>query len=308
MDQTIVMFQNRLLKMQKHIGRWAKKNHITCYRIYERDVPGFPFSIDWYEDKLYLSVFLDKKNYLEDSEERNQLLAETFSMETSQIYERIRERQKGNSQYEKLSDSQAFFEVEENELRFLVNLTDYLDTGLFLDHRITRKLVKENAEEKDVLNLFAYTGSFSVYAAAGSAKSVTTVDLSNTYLDWAEENMQRNSFIGPQFHFYKEDVLYFLKKHAPRSFDLIVLDPPTFSHSKGMKYDFDVQRDHASVVSQCLRLLRPGGMLFFATNFRKFKPDFTDVAAASCKEITKQTLTKDFTGRAPHRSFLLHAL
>lgn len=189
--------------------------------------------------------------------------------------------------------------MEENGLKFIVNLSDYLDTGLFLDHRDTRKIVREKAAGKKVLNLFAYTGSFSVYAAAGSADEVVTVDLSNTYLKWAERNLALNGFIDKsKYRYDAADVKQYLKTLQPGYFDLVVMDPPTFSNSKKMKDDFlDIQRDHVELINDSLSAMKSGGILYFSNNYRKFELDTDKIKAASIKDITKATTPFDFEGR-----------
>jgi 23S rRNA (cytosine1962-C5)-methyltransferase len=190
------------------------------------------------------------------------------------------------------------FVVEENGLQFIINVSDYLDTGLFLDHRVTRQIVKEQSKGKKVLNLFAYTGSFSVYAAAGGADEVITADLSKTYLSWAEKNLQQNGFTDKKkYQFIHADVLQYLKTIPAAYFDLIVMDPPTFSNSKRMDDFLDIQRDHVGLISDCLAALKPGGILYFSTNFRKFILDKDRIAAAKIKDITKLTTPFDFEGK-----------
>ena len=203
-----------------------------------------------------------------------------------------------DEQYEKVDTKQEFFTVLENDLKFQVNLTDYLDTGLFLDHRITREMVRKEAKDKRFLNLFCYTGSFSVYAAAGEAATVTSVDLSKTYLGWAETNMAINLLKDPSKYFYiHADVKQYLKTLAPNSFDLIVMDPPTFSNSKRMKDFLDIQRDHVELINDMLAATTTGGTLYFSTNYTKFILDEASIKASSIKDITKTTTGFDFEGK-----------
>jgi 23S rRNA (cytosine1962-C5)-methyltransferase len=190
------------------------------------------------------------------------------------------------------------FPVNESGLKFLANLTDYLDTGLFLDHRITRQTVREISLNKKVLNLFAYTGSFSVYAAAGGASEVLTVDLSNTYLEWAKRNMALNGFDDAnRYQFLQADVKQYLKEIAPASFDIIVMDPPTFSNSKRMDDILDIQRDHVDLINQALAALKPGGQLFFSTNFTKFSLEKDKIKTDKIKDLTRFTTPFDFEGK-----------
>jgi 23S rRNA (cytosine1962-C5)-methyltransferase len=304
MLEKIEMFHNRLSKVFRHVSKQAKRLHISCYRIYDYDLPEFPFCIEMYDDKIYLAEY--KKNY-ELSDDQHELwigqcllvIAEITGIPTAKIYRRRRQRKAGRlAQYEKLSDVKEFFIVEEDGLKFKINLTDYLDTGLFLDHRITRKMVKDEARQKNVLNLFCYTGSFSVYAAAGAAQSVTSVDLSRTYLQWAEENMQLNNLSDKnKYHFIHADVKQYLDQLPKNHFDLVIMDPPTFSNSARMKDFLDIQRDHAELINKVLLAMRPGGILYFSTNFRKFQLETDKIAAASVKDITKATTPFDFQGK-----------
>jgi 23S rRNA (cytosine1962-C5)-methyltransferase len=237
-----------------------------------------------------------------------QQIGESLGASPEQIYTKLRQRKPGRGgQYQKAGEiREEFFSVEENGLSFWVNLTDYLDTGLFLDHRDTRALVRSQSKGKRVLNLFAYTGSFSVYAAAGGADEVTTVDLSNTYLEWAKRNMVLNGFTiresadGQEggFSFVQADVTKYLQEVAASRYDIIVMDPPTFSNSKRMDDILDIQRDHPMLIREALRILSPTGVLYFSTNFTKFDLDKGVQESCVVKDITKATTAFDFAGRA----------
>ncbi|GDX42170.1 hypothetical protein LBMAG22_06990 [Bacteroidota bacterium] len=228
------------------------------------------------------------------------MISQVLQVPLENIHRRIRQRKLGRQgQYQKLEGEEGagFFTVEENGLLFWVNLDDYLDTGLFLDHRDTRLLVREESKQKRVLNLFAYTGSFSVYAAAGGASLVTTVDLSNTYLDWAKRNMLSNGFEGPSYQFERADVKQWLSTIPSHSYDLIVMDPPTFSNSKKMNEVLDIQVDHVNLIRSCMRLLSENGVLFFSTNYTGFKLDTEALSSYVIKDITRATTPFDFEGR-----------
>lgn len=298
------MFRNRLLKVYKHRSKQARRQQISCYRVYENDIPEFPFAIDIYEDKLYVAEYKRNHSLTEEAyeswfEESIQAMQEVLNMPPENIFIKQRQRKAGRQgQYEKIDSSKNEFIVQENGLKFLVNLSDYLDTGLFLDHRITRQMVRENCAGKKVLNLFCYTGSFSVYAAAGAAASVTSVDLSKTYLQWAEHNMKLNGFTDKsKYSFISADVLQYLGTLPPNHFDLVILDPPTFSNSKRMKDFLEIQRDHVTLINQCLRAMKPGGQLYFSTNYRRFKLEADQIKAAAIKDITRQTTPFDFEGK-----------
>jgi 23S rRNA (cytosine1962-C5)-methyltransferase len=227
------------------------------------------------------------------------VIADLLQIKDENIYIKQRRRKANRQeQYEKVDDKKEFFTVLENGHKFLVNLTDYLDTGLFLDHRITRQMVQKECADKRVLNLFAYTGSFSVYTAAGKAKSVTTVDLSKTYLTWAEDNFAINSLKDEEnFQFIHADVKQYLKTLAPNSFDLTIIDPPTFSNSKRMKDILDIQRDHVELLNDVLAATVKGGIVYFSTNYTKFIIDTAAIKATEIKDITKATTPFDFEGK-----------
>lgn len=303
------MLANRLQKMNRHIGKWARRQGITCYRVYDADIPEFPLAIDWYEGRLHVAEYerdhpLDEEEYLTWRSGCRQIMAETLEVAPELIWFKSRSRQKGTAQYEKFADRGQEFFVHEDGLQFKVNLSDYLDTGLFLDHRQTRKLVRQAAKGKSVLNLFAYTGTFTVYAAAGGASATTTLDMSATYLQWAEENLKINQLNGTQHRFIQTDVTTWLRSEPTEKFDIIVLDPPTFSNSKRMSHSLDIQRDHTYIINRCLQRLRPGGTLFFSTNFRKFKLDTERIwGGARITDISAKTVPEDFRNKKIHYCF-----
>ncbi len=302
--QKLEMFSNRLTKVFKHRSKIARRTGVGCYRIYEHDLPEFPFCIEAYENKIYVSEYV-RRHGMSDEEHDAwlqpslEIISEVTGTPLTSIYKRERKKMSHrDEQYEKVDTKQEFFTVLENDLKFQVNLTDYLDTGLFLDHRITREMVRKEAKDKRFLNLFCYTGSFSVYAAAGEAATVTSVDLSKTYLGWAETNMAINQLKDPSKYFYiHADVKQYLKTLAPDSFDLIVMDPPTFSNSKRMKDFLDIQRDHVELINDMLAATTTGGTLYFSTNYTKFILDEASIKASSIKDITKTTTGFDFEGK-----------
>jgi len=326
-EEKLQMFRNRLSKMFRHISKLAKRQGITCYRIYDHDLPEFPFCIELYEDKIYLAEYRRRHGMTDEEhdawlESCVPVVSEILEIPDERIYFRQRQRKAGRyGQYEKLSSEQEFFTVKEAGLSFKVNLTDYLDTGLFLDHRITRGMVREEAKDRQVLNLFCYTGSFSVYAAAGGAAGVDSVDLSKTYLNWAEENMALNADLSasasspaprhappapshtpasarqPVCNFIHADVKQFLDELPAEKYDLVIMDPPTFSNSKRMKDFLDIQRDHAELINKTLRAMQPGGILYFSNNFRNFQMETDKITATVIKDITKATTPFDFQGK-----------
>ncbi len=293
-------FANRLKKNIGKLSKWAKKEQLQCYRLYDADLPNYNVAIDRYDDHLVIQEYAAPKSVPEETAKRRltDIVRATIAVTgvpANNVVLKTREKQKGRNQYQKLSTSNHFMVVEEYGVKLRVNLHDYLDTGLFLDHKITRRRLGEMANGKDFLNLFAYTGSATVHAAAGGAKSTTTVDMSNTYLNWAKENMAENGQVGRQHQYVQGDCLQWLAA-ANGEYDLIFIDPPTFSNSKRMEQSFDVQRDHIQLMTELKRLLRKDGTLVFSNNKRHFKMDLEalDALGLEAKNISHQTLPLDF--------------
>ena len=301
---------NRVLKNRRQLDRWARRESIDAYRVYDRDMPEFPFAIDRYGDWLHVQVFEQRRPFGDDElATLRGALADAVGIPLAQVALKTRQRQRGSSQYERLAERAPSFTVNERGLRFEVNLLRYLDTGLFLDHRDTRLRVRESADGKHFLNLFAYTGSFSVYAAAGGARRTVTVDMSKTYQAWSQRNLLRNGFDDFTRHsLVQDDVTAFLQRmrKARARFDLIVLDPPSFSNSKRMQATFDVQRDQVELLRDTLALLAPGGELLFSNNRKGFRLDSRIDELAEVEEITAQTVPADFRRHQPHRCWRLH--
>jgi 23S rRNA (guanine2069-N7)-methyltransferase / 23S rRNA (guanine2445-N2)-methyltransferase len=305
------MFANRLRKNVKTLGAWAKRDGVACYRVYDADMPEYAFSIDLYqavvapnaEDArrwLYLQEYappatVDPAKARARREEAYSVIPEVLGVPRERVHLRVRRKQKGGSQYEKLAERGEFHTVAEDGLQLLVNFTDYLDTGLFLDHRPTRARIMELAKGKRFLNLFAYTCAATVFAAAGGAVATTSVDLSHTYLDWAKRNLELNGLRDSSRHkLLQEDVVDWLAQPVRERYDLIFLDPPTLSRSKRMAGDLDVQRDHVQLIHGALARLSPGGLLIFSTNYRKFRLDSTALASFDVRDMTAATIPKDF--------------
>jgi 23S rRNA (cytosine1962-C5)-methyltransferase len=311
-EDKFIMFRNRLEKVYRHLGKQAKRMAITCYRLYDHDLPEFPFCIEIYEQNVYVAEYKRRHGMSEDEHDewiRRSIvvICEILKVSDENIFLKLRQKKPGRlGQYQKTAEKRSEFIVEENGLKFIVNLSDYLDTGLFLDHRVTREKVRGEAKDKRVLNLFSYTGSFSVYAASGEANEVVTVDLSNTYLDWAKRNMQLNGFIDlSNYKFMQADVLQYLNTVPENYFDIIILDPPTFSNSKRMEDILDIQRDHVNLINDCLRILKPGGKIYFSTNYKRFVLDTASIQSSLIKDITKQTTPFDFEGRTNRVCYLI---
>ncbi len=301
------IFRSRLAKRARHLRRWPSHFGITCYRLYERDIPEVPLVVDRYEDCLHIAEF-DRPHEHTPAEHGDWLdlmkrtAGEVLEIPPANVFLKRRQRQHGPAQYQRVAEEGRTKIVAEGGLHFEINLSDYIDTGLFLDHRITRGMVREAAAGKRFLNLFAYTGSFTVYAAAGGAASTVTVDLSATHLDWAGRNMALNDLAGLQHQFVRDDALSFLRSCPPRpQFDLAVVDPPTFSNSKRLDEFWDIQRDHAELLSLLLARMSPGGVIYFSTNFRRFKLAEEVLAGVTIREISRQTVPPDFRNRRIHR-------
>lgn len=299
------MFANRLRKNLRVLGKWAKAEGIGCFRLYDADMPEYALAIDVYDaGQRWLHVqeyaappTVDVEKARTRLDAALAVLPTVLELPVERIVFKRRSRQRGTAQYQKIAEERNFLEVGEGGLRFLVNLHDYLDTGLFLDHRLTRAMLRELGNGKRMLNLFAYTGTAAVYTAAGGARATTSIDMSATYTEWARRNLARNGYGGRDHEVIQADCLAWIDTavtHSQRSFDLIFLDPPTFSNSKRMTTSFDVQHDHVSLIQQCLQLLAPQGTLIFSTNHQKFRLAHTAWPEVSIEDLTRQTLPKDF--------------
>jgi 23S rRNA (cytosine1962-C5)-methyltransferase len=308
--QLLEQFANRLEKNDRHRSKLARRQELDCFRVYDRDLPQFPFTIDRYADHLYVAHYRSANESEADQETFSAcwlMVSQVLRVDADKIHlKQRRPKAEPEQQYQKLADEKSLLVVREGGLRFYVNLTDYLDTGLFLDHRKTREKFRQLCRDARVLNLFCYTGAFSVYAADGSAKEVVSVDLSNTYLNWAQRNLALNRLFDPEKHrFVRADVLQYLQQASEGYFDLVILDPPTFSNSKAMQGHLDIQRDHGSLINQTLRAIAPGGTLYFSTNCRKFNLDRSAIDAEFIKDITQQTVPFDFPDRLRRWCFVI---
>jgi 23S rRNA G2069 N7-methylase RlmK/C1962 C5-methylase RlmI len=316
------MFCNRLRKRFRHLKKWAGRTGVDVFRLYDRDIPEIPLVMDLYKDAI--SGALYKRPYEKEAAEEARWLnamkdaaACALDIPAACIFLKERDRQRGNNQYGKLMNQNITRDVTEGGLRFRVNLSDYLDTGLFPDRRKLRSLIRDEASGKRVLNLFCYTAAFSVYAAAGGATAVDSIDLSNTYLEWAAVNFGLNGLETrlirpgdllpgsaqrsgpPPFRLIRGDALRFISEaqKAGITWDLIVLDPPAFSNSKGMTATLDMQRDHRELITRTLDLLKPGGTLWFSANARRFYLETGHYPRADIQDITEQIRDEDFKGK-----------
>lgn len=362
-DYQAALFSNRLSKKYKTLRKWARRTRVTCYRLYDRDIPEIPLAADLYEllpdsisdknetarfmadeyarlssndpkidaeitSRLYLTLYLYERPYEKPEAEESAWLkkmadeaAVSIRIPREHIIIKTRKHDKGGSQYAKNTDFPPSPSltgiVQEQGQIFRVNLTDYLDTGLFFDHRILRSKIRETCSGKTVLNLYCYTAGFSVYAAEGRAKKVDSVDLSNTYLKWAEDNMTLNNFTdGDKYDFIRADAKEFLmqKKDDNARYDIIILDPPTFSNSKMADSMLDINRDWAELVNRCIALLAPNGVVYFSTNSRRlsFNAELIEKATGdgckiSAEDVTSATIPEDYAGTRVHRCWKIEA-
>jgi len=291
-------FFNRLRKNLKPLLKRAKKEEVSCFRIYDADMPEYNMAIDLYDYWIHVQEYAPPKT-IEPEKAAKRLkdavtvIQDLLGVKRNRIFVKVRQQQKGKNQYQKKADKGRLYEVKEGNCRFLINMTDYLDTGFFLDHRITRKRIQENAEKKRFLNLYGYTGTATVHAAMGGANQMTTIDLSPVYLSWAKNNMALNGFGSENHRTIRADCMKWLSESKDK-FDLIFVDPPTFSNSKSTGIIFDIQKDHAELIHRAMRRLEKDGLLIFSTNFKRFKLDSGKLAMFNVKEITAETIPFDF--------------
>ena len=297
--------KNRIEKNYKHRAKWARREGLEAFRIYEKDIPEFPFIVDVYKDHAVIFEKRDNEIDAEKFDHFNFIISavkDVLNLPEEKVVIKSRMKQKGATQYERLEERNEVMAVREYQAEYLVNLHDYLDTGLFLDHRPMRQVIYKEAKGKKFLNLFSYTGAVSVMAALGGASHVTSVDISNTYQEWARKNFEHNKISMKEHNFIVQSALEYIEK-AQTKFDLIFLDPPTFSNSKKMDDDFEVEEDQVALIKNCLRLLNPGGTLYFSNNKRKFKLDTEVLAMADVKDITASTIPLDFRDQKIHHCF-----
>ena len=312
-DEELSAFSNRLAKVWRERKKWAAREGTTAFRVYDADLPDFALAIDRYADAVHVQEYaapasVDPEKAALRLAAALEVMPGVLEVPKDAVFLKVRQRQKGHAQYERQSDDRARRIVVEDGLKLEVNLSDYLDTGLFLDHRLLRRRLRAEAAGKSFLNLFAYTGTATVHAAAGDAASTLSIDLSNTYLDWAERNLARNDVPRGRHELLRADCLKWLGEETAR-YDLILLAPPTFSTSKSMEQTLDVQRDHVALLRATLRRLAPKGTLYFSVNQRRFKLDQDALAAIGGLEVvdvTDLTRPHDFA-RNPriHRTWRL---
>ena len=302
------MFKNRLIKNLKRLKKWARRNEISCYRLYDADIPQYSMAIDLYNDFVHVQEYEPPRTVdaVRASHRLNDAIAhisEILSISSDNIVVKTRKIQSGSNQYDRHGDRKQSIIIMENGLKFVVNLYDYLDTGIFLDHRNVRRLVAKYAKDRNFLNLFSYTGTATVYAASAGASSTTSIDMSNTYLDWAKENLRSNAIDNSRHKFIRADCMQWLRdeKNQAGTYQLILLDPPTFSNSKKMDGTLDIQRDHVEIIDSAMRLLDDTGIMIFSCNARRFVLDEQRLSAYSIQDVTGQTTPEDFKYRPLHK-------
>ncbi len=303
-------FSNRLKKNFRKLSKWIKKEEVSCYRLYDADMPEYNVAVDWYDGFFHVQEYKAPKTIDEDKAANRlkvavEVLSATFGVNKRYIFVKTRSKQKGKKQYQKLNSKSKLIEIAEHGPKLLINLHDYLDTGVFLDHRPIRRWIQQNAKGKRFLNLYAYTGTASVHAAWGGAKYTTTIDMSNSYTDWARSNMLLNGFAEENNRIERADCNQWLE-NSKAQFDLIFMDPPTFSNSKKMGKHMEIQVDHGRLIELAMKRLEPGGTLIFSNNYRKFELDEKVSEQFQVEEITRDTIGLDYDrGKPIHRCWLI---
>lgn len=303
------MLKDRLEENYERLKKTGLTKKTEAFRVYDNEIENYPCTIDLYADYAYISLFEKKDIDMEDlTEAVKYSLKNVFNITGEKCVIRIRRRQSDGSQYEKLGSSGSTFTVKELGVEYYINLWDYLDTGLFIDHRKTREIFAGLVKgKKRVLNLFSYTGAFSLIAAKNGVEFTTSVDMSNTYTEWAQENILLNGFNHYKHIAIRDNVFFFLENIRTKNwkFDFIVIDPPTMSRSKKMERKFDIQRDHSELINMSLPYLERGGKILFSTNFRKFRLDVDNIDADNIKDITEDTIPEDFKDKKIHKAWII---
>ena len=301
------MLANRLKKNKQQLNQWLESNQIEAYRMYDADLPEYAVAIDCYQNHVHIQEYqapktIDPKRAALHLNHVMLAVQSVIQPKLEKIHLKTRQIQKDNQQYNKFNDEEDRFVINEQGRKYLVDLEQYLDTGLFLDHRWLRNQVQSESKGKKVLNLFSYTGAISVAAAKGQAQSVTSVDTSKTYMKWAEENFALNSLRSPQHNFIRADVLSYLSR-SQEQFDLIIADPPTFSNSHSRDEDWEVQKDHQQLIDACMEMLSKTGVLYFSNNFKKFSLDTDIEEKYTVKNITKKSFDPDYKNSKIHHCY-----
>ncbi|MEW5894586.1 MAG: class I SAM-dependent methyltransferase [Candidatus Omnitrophota bacterium] len=304
------LLSNRIRKQFRHFSRKFRKQNIDCFRLYDWDIKEIRAVVDWYKGHIMLAEYERTQTGPLWLPRMAEAVAQTLSIPEDHVHMRRRRTQaKDGARYEKPRDTGERFQVNERDLKFWVNLSDYLDTGLFSDHRDTRVMVRAMVKGKSFLNLYAYTGAFTCAAAAGGAKSTATVDRSGTYLNWAKENLALNRLQGKQHAFIKSDTFFFLERafRQRQRFDICFVDPPSFSEDKLRGKGFDVNRDHPHLLTNILKIMAKDGIVLFSTNHQRFEPKFDGLNVNDLQEITLKTIPEDYRNKHVHRLWRMRA-
>ncbi|MBF0385666.1 MAG: class I SAM-dependent methyltransferase [Candidatus Omnitrophica bacterium] len=298
------ILSNRVKKRFRHLSRKFRKQDIDCFRLYDWDIPEVRAVVDWYSGHLVVAEYVRFQTGEEWLPEMAKAVARTLNIPPEQTFvKRRRTKTEDEPRYSKMDSRNQRFAVKERNLKFWVNLSDFLDTGLYSDHRDTRVMVSGLAKDKDFLNLFAYTGAFSCAAALGKAKTTTSVDRSATYIKWAKDNLKLNCLEGKNHCFVQSDTGKFLLNsfHDGKRFDLAFVDPPSFFQDRSGEVSFDINRDHPDLLSGVIRVMRPGGIILFSTNHQRFEPRLEGIPVNNLIEITEETIPEDYRNRQIHR-------
>ena len=295
---------NRIRTRFRHLSRKFRKQGVDCFRLYDRDIPEVRAVVDWYAGHAVIAEYIREQTTLDWLPQMAKAVGEALDLSSSHVHMKRRQtKTKEGPRYQKLASTGKRFEVQERNLRFWVNLDDYLDTGLFPDHRDTRVIIEKLARGKDFLNLYAYTGAFTCAAAGGGAKTTVTVDRSENYLNWARDNLRLNKLWGPQHELVQSDAGQYLERmhREGRRFTLAFVDPPSFFQDKNKDVAFDVNRDHPNLIRDVLKVMVPGGTVFFSTNHQRFEPRLDDLSVKNLTELTPATIPEDYRNRQVHR-------
>ncbi|MFA5059958.1 MAG: class I SAM-dependent methyltransferase [Candidatus Omnitrophota bacterium] len=305
------ILSNRVKNRFRHLSKRFKREGIDCFRLYDWDIPEVRAVVDWYAEHIVVAEYERLQTGPNWLPQMAQAVAQVLNIPPERVHtKRRRTASEGKTRYGKLDTKDKRFEVHERDLRFWINLDDFLDTGLYSDHRDTRVIIKKLAQGKDFLNLFAYTGAFTCAAAAGRAKSSVTVDRSATYVKWAQDNLKLNGLSGPQHTFIQSDVGKYLELayRQKRQFNLIFVDPPSFSKDVSQGAAFDINRDHPALIQSVLKVTSPGAAVFFSTNHQRFEPRFLDLKVRDITELTPKTIPEDYRNKKIHRCWQITAL
>ncbi len=294
------MLASRVKKKYKHLAKRYRKQNLEVFRLYDWDIPEIRACVDWYAGHIVISEYTRKQSTPEWLPTMAKAVGEALNVPEDKVHMKIRRTgHRDGNRYERLDEQDTKMPVSERDFTFLVNPTDFLDTGLFSDHRNTREMVRKEAAGKDFLNLFCYTGTFSCYAARGGSKTTTTVDRSETATKWVRENMNLNDIPVEGNRIVKKDTFFYLQqaKVNGEQFDLAVVDPPSFYTNTRNTEHFDISIDHPKLLTKVIELMRENGVIYFSTNHQNFEPMFAELEIKNAVEITHKTIPEDYVSK-----------